>query len=372
MEVIIWMNIPSHHQSSFFEALRGSGVNLIVRYYDKTILEMRKTQGWTTPRLNDWEAFVQPNLNALKTIPDFKKYLHVVPGYGSSFTRKLSSFLSKENVEWAHWSECSRFGIKWFLSYPLKKWYGNLVSNHALGAFGQGIMAQEDFTWWGIPKEKIGILFYAREKPAKTFELNEETKDKFNGKNVFLYIGSLCHRKGIDVLIKSFLSINRYERKDWVLVFVGADLRNGEYQKLASNFNNDGEVIFLEPIPSDQIWGLFPISKVFILPSRFDGWGVVLNEAASMGLALIGSDRVGAAHHLISPGINGFRVRSGDINSLRSALLVYINNPKLADKHGAASLEIAKAFTPERNAQRFIATIESWRAMRPQGSCPHS
>ena len=86
--------------------------------------------------------------------------------------------------------------------------------------------------------------------------------------------------------------------------------------------------------------------KVFVLPSRFDGWGVVLNEAASMGLALIGSDRSDASYHLIRPGVNGFQVRAGNVESLRSAHLAYVRNPWFAEKHGEASLTIAEDFTP--------------------------
>ena len=82
-----------------------------------------------------------------------------------------------------------------------------------------------------------------------------------------------------------------------------------------------------------------------------------------MGLALIGSEKAGAAHHLIRSGMNGFRVRPDSVDSLRSALLAYVRNPCLAANHGAVSLSVAEEFTPERNAQRFVAAIESWRSM---------
>ena len=49
---------------------------------------------------------------------------------------------------------------------------------------------------------------------------------------------------------------------------------------------------------------------------------------------------------------------------MRIVLRAYIRNPHLAAKHDEASLTVAEEFTPERNAQRFVAAIESWRSMR--------
>ena len=132
---------------------------------------------------------------------------------------------------------------------------------------------------------------------------------------------------------------------------------------MASRLGLTGSACFMGPVFSDEVSTVLKCAKVLVLPSRYDGWGVVLNEAASMGLALIGSDKAGATHHLIRPGINGFQVRAGSVNSLKSALIAYIHNPNLAETHGKASLVVAKEFTPEMNVQRFTTAIESWGSM---------
>jgi glycosyltransferase involved in cell wall biosynthesis len=98
---------------------------------------------------------------------------------------------------------------------------------------------------------------------------------------------------------------------------------------------------------------------VLVLPSRHDGWGVVLNEAASLGKALIASDACGGAHHLIVPQLNGFRFPSGDIAALAAAMQTYCADPALCARHGAESLRIFADFTPERNAQRLADALES-------------
>jgi glycosyltransferase involved in cell wall biosynthesis len=101
---------------------------------------------------------------------------------------------------------------------------------------------------------------------------------------------------------------------------------------------------------------------VLVLPSRFDGWGVVLNEGASMGLALISTGHCGAAYHLIQPGENGIRVNAGSVESLAAAMAAYTRNPELAAKHGRESVRISREYSPERNAKRFVAALETWQA----------
>jgi len=364
MRVVIWMNIPSHHQANFFEALRQAGVDLLVRYYAPQILEERLLQGWCQKELCKGEAIVQPTLEALESLPDYKDRIHVIPGYGTRFLRQLAAHLSQQSVEWVHWSECSQPGMRWFLGYPRKCNYGKLVARYALGAFAQGILAENDFVRWGIPIEKIARLYYAVKGGDRIVANASQCQNALQGRNAFLYLGRLYKRKAIDILLRSFAAIAHNNRKKWVLLVVGSDKFDGRYKKLASKLGLDEEVFFIDPIPSDQIWSVLKSAKVLVLPSRHDGWGVVLNEAASMGLALIGSSNAGATHHLVSPGINGFRVRAGNVDSLRAALLAYVHNSELAEKHGEASLTIAKEFTPERNVQRFLTAIESWRSMK--------
>jgi glycosyltransferase involved in cell wall biosynthesis len=86
-----------------------------------------------------------------------------------------------------------------------------------------------------------------------------------------------------------------------------------------------------------------------------------LNEAASLGKALIASDGCGAAHHLIKHGVNGFRVPIGDVVALARAMTQYCRDPALVSRHGAESLRLFQAFTPTRNALRLEQAIGSLR-----------
>jgi glycosyltransferase involved in cell wall biosynthesis len=364
IRTVVWMNIPSHHQSGFFEALRRANVDLVVRYYDAPLLAKRAADGWQTPQMQHDEVMVEPTLGALETISDWRSRVHVVPGYGIRFLRQLSAHLSRESVEWVHWSECSHPGIRRWFGYLRKRTYAQQVTRLSLGAFAQGRMAMDDFRRWGIASEKVAFLPYTTVCADPIPKPDPDLCADLKGRHAFVFIGTQCQRKGVDVMLKAFASIDPHERNRWAILIVGKDLGDGRYVEFARRLGLADDVIFKPPVLSERIKAVMKSGDVLILPSRFDGWGVVLNEAASAGLALIGSARAGASHHLIEPGINGFRVRGGSIESLKSAMLAYIRNPNLAIKHGKASLKIAAEHSPDRNAERFISAIESWRAMR--------
>jgi glycosyltransferase involved in cell wall biosynthesis len=66
---------------------------------------------------------------------------------------------------------------------------------------------------------------------------------------------------------------------------------------------------------------------------------------------------------LIEPGINGFLVKPGSVNSLSDAMQRYVQGGKqLALAHGQESLRISQNFTCEASAKRLVQTLHSWTA----------
>lgn len=359
IRILIWMNMPSHHQSAFFREIRNQGVDLMVCYYG-VVDAHRKSMGWNADApLSDFERFFSPEHQNLETLEDWRDRVHIVPGYGSHFLRRLIRSLSKAKVKWIHWSERSHPGLRWYLTYPIKRWYAQMVNNHAIGAFGCGNLAIEDFIAWGIRRELLGILPYSPEYLSETKNNKlESLKDAVQSRKVFLYVGCLEHRKGIDLLLKAFAEVSK-DNHNWVLKLIGNDLSKGSYVANTKMLGIENIVFFPGVIPYTEIAADYMNASVLILPSRFDGWGAVVNEGAAHGKALIVSDQCGAAQHLVDAGVNGFVVKAGDWRSLVHAMRAYIANPDLADRHGKASLSIYEKFSPHNNAKRFIKMVRS-------------
>ena len=367
------MNMPSHHQSSFFDALFSrDDIDLQVRYYEK-VPEARKKLGWKdNSNAASYEQAIKSIYEIDKSLPDWKERVHMVPGFSSPFLRQLIDSLIDKKIRWVHWSERSGVGLAKllqfnysayklinpiFLSLKGYKKYAKQINTYGLGALAIGKMAKNDFITWGVKSEKIAFQPYSLAKLEKPKEVSISLKRE--NELVFMYIGSLYKLKGIDLLIKAF-SLLSFGNSFWKLIFIGSDLSEGLYKKQAIDLGIEDRVNFLEVVQSDKINNYLDRADVFVLPTRFDGWGAVLNEAASLGKPLISTDQAGAAHHLIQDGKNGYMVKAGSIDELIHAMQYYVDYPEKIQDHGNKSFEIFQSFTPEKTAELFVSNIKNF------------
>lgn len=128
----------------------------------------------------------------------------------------------------------------------------------------------------------------------------------------FLYVGRFSPEKGIIDLIEAYRQYRLRAGKDyWHLKLVG----DGPLRSKLTNIEIEGVEIagFKQPV---EIKELMKTSGVFVLPSHYEPWGVVVHEAISLGLPVLCSDRCGASVELVQHGFNGLNYRAGEINQL--------------------------------------------------------
>jgi glycosyltransferase involved in cell wall biosynthesis len=169
---------------------------------------------------------------------------------------------------------------------------------------------------------------------------------------VFFFCGQMIARKGVDHLLAAFAALaGRHAGVRLLLVGREAELP-GMLAKLPEAVRARIEYAgFRAP---EELPGCFARADVFVLPSRYDGWGVVVNQAIGAGLPVICSDAVGAAHDLVEPGVNGIRFRAGDVEGLTSCMECFTADARLAARWGAASRAKAEAWTPDRGAEKWV------------------
>jgi glycosyltransferase involved in cell wall biosynthesis len=160
----------------------------------------------------------------------------------------------------------------------------------------------------------------------------------------FLYVGRLDLEKGLDVLLRAFREVPGR------LVLVGTGSEEAALHALA-----DGRVRFAGALSQRDVPAAYAEADVFVLPSRSEPWGMVLNEAAAAGLPLVATEEVGAARDLVADGENGFRVRSGDERALARALRRLAEDEQFRLRAGARSRELVARFTPEAWADGVAA-----------------
>ena len=356
LRLLVWTSIPTHHQSSFFASLRTQGVDLVVHYLHHVNAE-RLSLGWADyAQLPRGERYVEASLRSLELCADWQERVHIIPGYNQVFLLQLVWHLSDRRIPWMHWGEHSWPRPRAYLSYAVKKFYWQMVRRHALGALAIGSLAREEFIRWGIPADRIRFLPYALPRVAVPADL--QAVEMPIERPRLLYLGQLCQRKGVDVLLLAMRDVLA-SHPGARLEVAGRDQPGGVYERMAERLEISHAVRFSGVVDAARIGAVLLRCEVLILPSRHDGWGVVLNEAASLGKALIASDACGAAQHLIEPDVNGFRFPAGDRSALAAAMLAYCRNPSLARRHGAESSRIFEDFTPERNARRLEEALVS-------------
>ena len=98
---------------------------------------------------------------------------------------------------------------------------------------------------------------------------------------------------------------------------------------------------------------------MFVLPSRHDGWGVVVNQALGAGLPVITSDAVGAGLDLVENGVTGMCVAANDVEALYRALETVASTPEIAARWGQNAREKALTITPEIGAEKWVRVFDT-------------
>jgi glycosyltransferase involved in cell wall biosynthesis len=170
----------------------------------------------------------------------------------------------------------------------------------------------------------------------------------------FLYVGRFVQEKGIDTLVQAYEMYRANTPKPWPLICCGA----GPLRSLLDGKPGIQVEGFLQP---EQLRLQFGRAGCFVLPSDFEPWAVVINEAALAGLPILASEKVGAAVHLVQDHYNGYIFGAGDIQGLASLFgrVSAMTNERL-DAMSRASHSLALQFSPVRWADTLLDKAEQW------------
>ena len=180
----------------------------------------------------------------------------------------------------------------------------------------------------------------------------------------FLFVGRLVPEKGVDVLLDAYAQYREDVTAPWSLRVCGTGPLAGRAQGTLGVEHHG----FLQPSALPKV---FHDAGAFVLPSRFEPWGVVIHEACAAGLPIVCSSSCGAVPSLVEDHLNGFIVEPGSVKSLTSALRrVHLLNDDQRDDMGRRSTEVARRYTPERWAQTLVARLE--RDRKPAAAISHA
>ena len=101
------------------------------------------------------------------------------------------------------------------------------------------------------------------------------------------FVGQLIHRKGVDLLLRA---VSRLPESGWSPDLIGDGADRESFQAFVVAHGLSGSVRFCGNQPNAVVLAALQSADVLILPSRWDGWGAVVNEALMLGTPVIVSD----------------------------------------------------------------------------------
>ena len=205
---------------------------------------------------------------------------------------------------------------------------------------------------YGVPREKITVARPGVDRVAPA-------PRKEGGPVALLSVGSLVPRKGYDVLIAALAEVADL---DWRLVVAGPRNRDrATAERIAAQIKALGlnaRVTLTGAVPPDRLAELYAAADLFVLASRFEGYGMAFAEAISYGLPVIGTS-AGAIPEAVPQGV-GLLVPPDDVAALAATLRRLIGDRGERERLAAAARAAASRLPTWETAARLVASaIES-------------
>ncbi len=353
MRVAFVSVVPSPYQRDFFAALAARGdVDLRIYYLEDSAPD----SPWPPAPLRDYERILPgfwlgrgPVRTHINRIPEELAGfdLVVLNTIVSVTAQRLVRGLLRQR-KWIFWGERLRRQ-----STPARTWIQRqlvapLARARAIAAIGE--RAKDDYQR-RFPRQTVHNIPY--HTSLKAFEVASAPRPS---RFTFFFCGQMIARKGLDILLEAFQQVARHQPGVHLLLVGRSAEEPPLLARLAPDVRARVEMAGFQPPDGLAPW--FRRADVFVLPSRHDGWGVVVNQALGAGLPLICTDAVGAAHDLLQPEVNGLMIPAGNVSTLAEAMQRLAEDPDLARKWGHASRSMAADWTPEAGAAKWHRLLE--------------
>ena len=217
-----------------------------------------------------------------------------------------------------------------------------------LGAvFAMGSLGADFYRQIGFKDEQIYPYFYQEAVSAPA------PRKPNRGAVRMLYAGQLNERKGVDVLIEACRLISA---PGWTLDIFGDGPFRERLKQAVRLGGLEGQVSFRGIVPSADLLAEMPSYDLAVVPSRFDGWGMLVNEALQCGLAVLATDKVGASILVRSSGAGAVFAKENPA-AMAEAMRLRIIRPELLASEQRLALEYAPRLAPARAAEYLASAL---------------
>lgn len=346
--------VPSPYQRDLFAALAARPeIDLQVYYMERAAPD----SPWPEKPLAPYELELSGGCLSLgsrrihwNALPDLSRFDVVVLNTLMSVTaQQLMQWWRRRN--WVFWGERLTRPVTtgFSLSGAIHRWL-TAPLHRAAGIAGIGQWATGDYQARFLKPAHFNIPYHCDLTQFLTQPRHVRSGDTVT----FFFCGQMIARKGLDNLLEAFAHLDARAR----LLLVG---REAELPQMLAPLPAEvrARIEYAGFQAPDELPRFFAQADVFVLPSRYDGWGVVVNQALGAGLAIVCSDMVGAGYDLVTEGENGRLFPAGNPERLRSAMQHFLDHPEDIDQYGDASRARASQYQPAEGAAKWVAALQS-------------
>ncbi|MGM8363551.1 glycosyltransferase family 4 protein [Flavobacterium sp. ARAG 55.4] len=175
-----------------------------------------------------------------------------------------------------------------------------------------------------------------------------------------LFVGGLSQRKGISYL---FDAVNGLQDKITLTVVGHKAIPDCVALNDALESHN-----WIPSLSHDQVLACMREHDIFVFPSLFEGFGLVITEAMSQGVPVITTDRT-AGPDLINNGVDGWIVPAASSVAIKEVFLQILETPEILKQFGLAAQSKAKTRPWSVYGQEMVESLSSLQAIKNQNTC---
>jgi glycosyltransferase involved in cell wall biosynthesis len=226
-----------------------------------------------------------------------------------------------------------RIGIDSDTQYSLpknifKRWfkfvYLNVVfSNKNIYGLAGGTLNHVNlFVKFGMPTSRVYTMpMVVDNEKFFSCNTNVRSKEPFS----FIYVGRIVEHKNIRLLIDAFILVSSKYVDSELLIVGDGKLRFS----LMNEFSHHKNIVFLGPKFGNELLDIYRMGNALVLPSAYEPWGLVVNEALSAGIPVIVSDKVGSSYDLVLKPNTGLVVKFISSKILAEKMVFLIENEEI-------------------------------------------
>jgi glycosyltransferase involved in cell wall biosynthesis len=377
MKIISWQAVFTEHQVHLLRSLgKITGTNLQVQTALEELPE-RKLQGWVKPDWADINVTVLSYrgwfANGIRLIRDNPDTVHLFSGLWAS--RRFFLLLL-----YAVWKR-RRVGLMvepygdtndgylidegkfkgWLLNKLRPVCYGiagRLLGQHINPIFAISPKAVKQYERSGFPAKNIYPFGYFI--PIQQYQKNSELRGSDNILRI-IFVGALISRKGIDIVEKLADYFNKTNIP--IALDIYGPGKPSFLLKDCPYINYRGTIVF------GQSQSVIENYDVLIVPSKYDGWGVVVNEALLQGVPVLASNKAGASALIAQSGA-GAIFDPNNIPALVDIIESLTKDRTIVKKWAMNAKIYAEKLSPDAAAHYMRACIEASLNGTEKPFCP--